>query len=190
MKAERLILWCNRIIKCQLIWYVLGFFTPIVIAFAMHHYGFIRDSEKIISEWRISEQENGKVLFVQPVSLANGCFLIDVTREPNDKTWKEVSVTRVSPKEKKDFVFLYKKDDAVTYGSSNRMFWRDFNCDGQFDLRTDTQKKLTEIYVEDQWIKVHYDNKQAKTDEGLIYKFDVSAGEWKTVKSNGVNEKS
>ena len=90
---------------------------------------------------------------------------------------------RSFPCEEKRFCFFY-EDNGITYGSSNRMVWRDFNCDSQFDLRTDIQKRLTEIYVNEQWVKVHYDNKQAKTDEGITYEFDGDAGEWKIVESS------
>lgn len=187
MKAERITLWCNKIIKSRITWYILGFFTFIVIVCAMHHYGLIRDSAKIISEWRITANEEGKIQLVQP----DGYFLIKVAREPNDKTWKEVSMTRVFPKENKGFGFFY-KNNAVAYITGERMLWRDFNCDGQFDLKTDFQKKQTEIYLKDQWIKVHYDgnSEQAKTNEGIIYRFDANAGEWKVLEPKDINEKS
>jgi len=168
----------------------------------MHHYGLIQDDEKIISKWGISEHENGKELWVQAVGQSKELFLIDVIREPNETTWKEASINGVSPKGKENFVFMYQKNGGVTYASSERIGWQDnnkqattrigwqdFDCDGQFDLRTDFRKKLTEFYVNDRWVKVHYKNKQATTDEGLVYKFDSNDSEWKAVKSNNVNSK-
>jgi len=179
VKTGKLLLWSKKIVRARLTWFLLGFSAPIIIACTMQYYGIISDSYQTILDWGISEEENGKMLFVHPF---DETFLFNVKKDPNSKTWEELSVSRFGPKKKEDFVFIY-KDDGVIYGAANKLFWRDFNCDGQFDLRRVLQEKLTDIYMGDQWVKVHYDNdnKQAKTEEGMIYSFNTSSGKWEAI---------